>query len=401
MTGRPDALSTSPDHLVHVAFSIDTMQVGGTELNALATAERLDRNRFRISVITLRGEGPLGERYAAIGIPVVRFPIRNLYGPRTLRQAAALRRFFREEGVAIVHAHDMYSNVFSVLVARAARVPVVIASKRWWSAPWPYGALNRLGFRLADRVLANSEAVGRSLVDRDGLNADHVAVVHNFIGDELFTPPSQTQLGSWRRELDLADGDRVVGIVASLLPVKDHETLIGAVALVRQVHPRIRLVVVGDGPERARVEARVRELGLEPQVRFAGLRPRVPSMHGLFEISVLCSRAEGFPNSILEAMASGRPVVATDVGGVHDAVEHNLTGLLVPPGDVDALAAAITGLLDEPARAREMGGQGAAVARSRFSAPAVIDSLERLYVRLLREAGDNRLDAIGAAASTA
>ncbi len=377
------------------------MQVGGTELNALATAERLDRSRFRVSVITLRGEGPLGDRYATIGIPVVRFPIRSLYGPGTLRQAAALRSFLREENVAIVHAHDMYSNVFSVLTARAARVPVVIASKRWWSAPWRYRALNRLGFRLADRVLANSEAVGRSLVDRDGVSGDHVAVVHNFIGDELFTPASPTQLGSWRRELDLSDGDRVVGIVASLLPVKDHETLIGAIARVRQGHPRIRLVVVGDGPERGRLEGRVRELGLGAYVRFAGLRPRVPSMHGLFEVSVLCSRAEGFPNSILEAMASARPVVATDVGGVHDAVEHGVTGLLVPPGDVDALAAAISRLLDEPAWARGMGGQGAAVARSRFSAPAVIASLERLYVQLLREAGDNRLEAIDAAASTA
>ena len=122
--------SAHGDGRVHVAFSIDTMSVGGTEMNAVRIAERLDRERFRLSVVTLRGEGPLTERYERLGVPVHRFPIRNLYGANTVRQGRRLARFFRDERVAVVHCHDQYSNFFSTLSARFAGVPVVIASKR-------------------------------------------------------------------------------------------------------------------------------------------------------------------------------------------------------------------------------------------------------------------------------
>ena len=111
---------------MHVVFSIDTMSVGGTEMNAVRTAERLDRSRFRLTVVTLRGEGPLTERYERAGIPVVRFPIHSLFGPATVRQGLRLADFLRRERVSIVHCHDQYSNFFSTLSARYARVPVVI-----------------------------------------------------------------------------------------------------------------------------------------------------------------------------------------------------------------------------------------------------------------------------------
>jgi len=106
------------------------MSVGGTEMNAVRTAERLDRERYRLSVVTLRGEGPLSERYERMGVPVLRFPIQNLYGTETVRQGVRLARFLRDERVSVVHCHDQYSNVFSTMTARWARVPVVIASKR-------------------------------------------------------------------------------------------------------------------------------------------------------------------------------------------------------------------------------------------------------------------------------
>ena len=100
---------------LHLVFSIDTMGVGGTEMNAIRTAERLDRGRYRLSVVTLRGEGPLAARYERMGVPVLRFPIRNLYGPETVRQGIRLARFLRAERVSVVHCHDQYSNFFSTL----------------------------------------------------------------------------------------------------------------------------------------------------------------------------------------------------------------------------------------------------------------------------------------------
>ena len=371
---------------VHVVFSIDTMSVGGTEMNAIRTAERLDRERYRLSVVTLRGDGPLAERYDRMGVPVLRFPIRNLYGTETVRQGIRLARFLRAERVSVVHCHDQYSNFFSTMAARWAGVPVVIASKRWVHSPLRYRIANGVGFRAASRVIANSDAVAASLARDDRLARDRVVVVPNFVDEAAFGAPSAHVRQEWVRELGLEPDALVVGIVASLLPIKDHATLLRAVATLAPEWAALRLVVVGQGPELERLRALSDELGIAHAVRFAGLRPQVPSFHFLFDISVLSSVSEGFPNSLVEAMAAGRPIVATDVGGVRDAVRHGANGLLVAPGNPPAFADALRVLLRDADLRRTMGAAGARRAREEFHAATVVGSLERLYERLLADA---------------
>jgi len=368
---------------VHVAFSIDTMSVGGTEMNAIRTAERLAHDRFRLTVVTLRGEGPLAARYEALGIPVVRFPIFNLYGPATIRQAARLARFLRQERVSVMHCHDQYSNFFSTLSARMAGVPVIIASKRWLHSSMTYRIANGIGFRAATRVLANSESVARSLRVDDRLGSGRIVVIPNFVDDAAFQPPTAAESTQWRTELGLEGDVLVVGIVASLLPIKDHATLLRAAAQLAPQWPALRIVIVGQGPELDRLRQLATSLGIGGIVRFAGLRPQVPSLHFLFDVSVLCSVSEGFPNSLVEAMAAGRPIVATDVGGVRDAVRDGENGLLVPAGDVPALAGALATLLGSRERRHEMGAAGCERARREFHARVVVRSLEQLYDRLL------------------
>ena len=375
---------------VHVVFSIDTMSVGGTEMNAVRTAERLDRQRYRLSVVTLRGEGPLAERYERMGVPVLRFPIRNLYGTETVRQGVRLARFLRDEQASVVHCHDQYSNFFSAMAARWAGVPVVIASKRWLHSPLRYRLANGVGFRAATRVVANSDAVAASLQRDDRLARDRVVVVPNFVDEAAFEPPSEHVRQSWVRELGLEPNTIVVGIVASLLPIKDHATLLRAVAALIPEWAALRLVIVGQGAELDRLRALTDELGITHAVRFAGLRPQVPSFHFLFDISVLSSVSEGFPNSLVEAMAAGRPIVATDVGGVRDAVRHGQTGFLVAPGDPPAFANALRLLLRDADLRRTMGAAGAHRAREEFHAATVVGSLEQLYERLLAGAGESR-----------
>jgi glycosyltransferase involved in cell wall biosynthesis len=147
--------------------------------------------------------------------------------------------------------------------------------------------------------------------------------------------------------------------------------------------PLVRLVLVGDGTERESLRRLANELGLDGVVRFAGLRPQLPSFHFLFDVSVLSSISEGFPNSLVEAMAAGRPIVATNVGGVPDAVRDGENGLLVSPGDATGFAAALEHLLADPQRRDAMGAAGASRARAEFHARQVVGSLERLYDRLL------------------
>jgi glycosyltransferase involved in cell wall biosynthesis len=379
-------VSTGERNRLHVIFSIDTMSVGGTEMNAMRTAERLNRERYRLSVVTLRGEGPLTERYERMGVPVLRFPIRNLYGTETVRQGIRLARFLRAERVSVVHCHDQYSNFFSTMAARWAGVPVVIASKRWLHSPLRYRIANGVGFRAASRVIANSDAVAASLQRDDRLARDRVVVIPNFVDDAAFGAPSAHVRQEWVRELGLEPDAVVVGIVASLLPIKDHATLLRAVASLAPEWPALRLVVVGQGPELERLRALSDELGIAHAVRFAGLRPQVPSFHFLFDISVLSSVSEGFPNSLVEAMAAGRPIVATDVGGVRDAVRHGANGLLVAPGDPPAFVDALRVLLRDADLRRTMGAAGVRRAREEFHAAAVVGSLEQLYERLVADA---------------
>jgi L-malate glycosyltransferase len=367
---------------IRVAFCIDNLNVGGTELNAVRTVERLDRGRFEVVVASLSPTGPLLERYAAAGVDVRPFPIGSLYAAATARRGFELARWLRTQQVDVLHAHDVYSNLFAVPWARLAGV-AAIASRRWWEGS--PGMLRRgaarAGYALADVALANSEAVGE-LLAAEGVPRRKIAVVRNFVDPDAFERPPAYRVRELRLELGIGEGERIVGIVANLLLVKDHATLVRAFAQVVAARPGLRLVLVGDGDQRGPLQSLAAELGLRERVIFAGRRHNHPNLHHLFDVSVLCSVSEGLPNSVLEAMAAGRPVVATRVGATADAVEEGTTGLLVPPRDAAALAAALRRLLDDPSRAEAMGEAGRVRARERYSPEASLDTLEQLYTRL-------------------
>ncbi|MEP7381410.1 MAG: glycosyltransferase [Gemmatimonadota bacterium] len=372
MTGAP--------RRTRVAYCLDSFELGGTELNAVRTAEQVDRTRFDLSFIALSDRGPLAARVRDAGIPIHVFPLQGFFSLQMLRSARRLVRHLREAHIDVVHAHDIYSNIFAVPCARMARVPMVIASRRWWHAAnrAVYLTLNRATYHLAHRVLANSEAVGRLVVE-EGMARARVVVIPNFVEDYAFEAPGEAVLAGWRADCGIAADDEVIGIIANLHAIKDQSTLLRALPRVLAERGRARLVLVGDGEDRRALEALATSLGVRERVTFAGRRPQRPTMHWLFDVSVLSSRGEGFPNSIVEGMAAGRPLVATAVGGVPDVVVDGETGFLVPPGSPEALADRIVALLRDPALRAAMGAAGARRARSEFHASAVVRRLEALY----------------------
>jgi glycosyltransferase involved in cell wall biosynthesis len=375
----------SPDDPIRVVYCIDNMQVGGTELNALRTAERLDRRRFSVSVVCIRESGPLMARYKSAGIPVHTFPMRSFLGLEAMQQAVRLIRLLRQERAEIVHSHDAYTSVYGTICARLAGVRGVIASRRSWYSPHLKGRIlraNRVAYRLADRVLGNSPSVSRLVESEGGISASRIVTIPNFLDPESFEPMPPADRRRMLDELGVPADAFVIGIVARLSPVKDHATLLRAIASLRDRIPGLRCVLIGDGPERGAIEALADSLGIRDIVHLAGERSQPPNLHGLFDVSVLCSTTEAFPNSVLEAMAAARPVVATDVGGTPDAVHQGTTGLLVPPGDPSRLAEAILRLYDEPALRTKLGNAGHAAARAGYSADAVIRQVEALYTRL-------------------
>ena len=370
---------------VRVAFCIDGMGIGGTELNAFRTAESLDRSRFDVSVVCLQEGGPLLARYQERGIPVLALPLGRLHGIKAVRQGVRLARYLSSQRVDVVHSHDAYNNIFSTVWARVARAPVVIASRRWWDDV-PRKALmvvNRVGFRLADCVIANSTPVASLLVKDDGVPAERIAVVPNFVDDAAFTGLSRTQRTQLASELGIPAGSLVIGCIAGLRPVKDHETLIRAIASLRPRWPTLRLVLVGDGPSRRPIERLVRELHLADVVKLAGVKPNEPNLHHFFDVSVLSSLSEALPNTIVEAMAAGKPVVATRVGGVTDAVIDGETGTLITRRSPIELASAIERLLLDPALRETMGNAARRRARAHFHVTSALGTLESLYERLL------------------
>jgi glycosyltransferase involved in cell wall biosynthesis len=372
-----------PTRRLRILFVIDNLQIGGTELNAVRTAERLDRSRFEVEALCFQSAGPLRARYDAARVPMTAFPIPGLFSPRTVVRGAALAAFVRRGGFDVVHAHDRNANIFAAPWVRVFTPASVIVSRRWWTeiGSVPHRLAARAAIRLAQRVLVNSEAlVGR--VALEGVPRERIAVVSNFVDDEAFAPPAPEFLARARAELGLAPGTVAIGIIANLRAVKNHALLLDAVGRIAARWPQLRVVLVGEGELRAPLEAQAARLGIAAQIVFAGYRPHHPSFHHLFDVSVLTSHREGFPNAIVEAMAAGRAVISTEVGGVVDAVVPGETGLLVPPGDVGALAAAIESLLRDPDRRRAMGAAGRRHAEERFSARRALGQLEALYETL-------------------
>jgi glycosyltransferase involved in cell wall biosynthesis len=370
--------------VIRLAFCTDNFQIGGTELNAVRWAEQLSPDRFQLSVVHFQADGPLRGRYERTGATLLHVPLRNMYGPGAIRQGIRLARFLARERIQVFHAHDIYSNIFGVLWARVAGVPAVVASRRWWQRTQRpmLQRVNRWAYRAAHRVVANSPSVAALLAREEGVPPGKIVCVPNSLPEAAFQALPLAQRATWRSRLHLPGDALVIGIVARLDRVKDHPTLLRAFARVAAAVPAAYLVCVGEGPERPALANLAQALRLDGRVQFPGTLMPPFNLHQLFDVSVLCSRSEGFPNTVLEALAAARPVVATRVGGVPDVVHDGETGVLVPAGDPTALAAALQAVVAAPGRARSLGAAGQAYVRAEYHERRIIEHLRSWYESL-------------------
>ena len=364
-----------------MAYGLDSFVIGGTELNAVRTAEALDPDRIELSVFHLQTHGPLRSRYERLGVRMTHVPIPNLYSPRTALQGIRLAGLLRRWNVDLVHSHDIYCNIFMVPWARMLSGCSIIASRRWWyEAPHPgLVTVNRWTSALAHRVLANSSGVAQLLVREEKVPTEKIVEIPNFLAESAFVIADERERVVQRRAWGLPEGAFAIGIVARLSPVKNHTLLFEAVA---QLDARFHLVVIGDGPSRAELGDLARHLRIESRVHFAGEVVSAHNLHESFDVSVLCSLSEGFPNSVIEAMAAARPVVATPVGGVTDAVTHGITGMLVPVDDPARLADALRMLESDPQLRTRLGETAREAVRAKFRQDIVIEKVSALYEKL-------------------
>ncbi len=350
---------------------------GGAERLAVQVAARLDRDRFEsILCASRRTDEPLLDReLAEAGVEVLAL------GRRSKLDLAAWRPLYRRLGeVDVVHAHMFGSNVWGTVLGRVRRVPVVVAHEHTWSFEGrPLRRLldRELVGRFADAFIAVAEDDRRKMIEVEGVDPDTIRLIPHGIPD---AEPGDG--AAVRRELGIAGDDPVIGVVCELRAQKALEVLFAAAAQLRQQLPGLRVLVAGDGPERAHLEHEARRLGLDGTVQLLGIRRDVPALLDALDVAVLSSDYEGSPLSVMEYMAAGKPVVSTRVGGVPELVEDGVHGLLVEPRDPGALAAAIGRLLRDPAEGRRLGEQGRERQRRELSLDAMVRKVEGLYEEL-------------------
>jgi glycosyltransferase involved in cell wall biosynthesis len=329
---------------------------------------RLDQRRWAVHVVCIHAEGAWFSRVAEAAISIASFPIRSFSRPATLMRIAACAEWLRQRRIAVVHSFDLYSNIFFLPAAAAARAPVRIGSRREINAGKSTGqlALQRAAYACAHRIVANAEAA-RARLRREGVRSPRITVVPNGLDLERFTPKPA---GRARRRLLM---------LANLRPGKGHDALIDAMPLVLRRFPDARLAIAGDGTERAQLEARVRARGVAGAVSFEGHCDDVPARMMNADLFVLPSESEAFPNAVIEAMAVGLPVIATSVGGIVEAVIDGHTGLLVAPRDSVALADRICRLMDDPPLAQTLASRGRALVEAHYGLDRMVSSIEQIY----------------------
>jgi glycosyltransferase involved in cell wall biosynthesis len=370
------------DGISRVLYLVETLNVGGTETQLVQVALRLHAMSVPVTVGCLCAEGPLLEVLQQAGIPVVEFRKgKTLLSINGLYQVVRLAIFLRRGQFRVLHAYDLLANLLGVPAAWLARTSIIISSRRYladveWYRPWRNKVICTM-YRLSTHVVVNSTSVRDLLVQRDGLPEEKIRILYNGVDVDRF--------GTARRDRQallpaVESRTKLIAVVANMyVPGKGHAYLIAAAAQICREFPEIIFLLIGDGPERSKLEQQVRKAGLQKNFLFVGRRKDVPELLACCDLSVLPSEAEALPNSVLEAMAAGLPVVATRVGGIPEIIQDGENGLLVPPQNSQALAEAVIRLLEDSDLAQRLATAGQKRMRTQFSFDRLLGVLEQLY----------------------
>ena len=386
---------------IRILRVIARMNVGGPAIHVTALHARLNPQRFESMLVSgseNAGEGSMYDYAAARGVyPTIVPEMRGVatLAPRDGIALGRLVRIIRRFSPHIVDTHTAKAGSLGRVAARMCGVPAVVHTYHGHVLSGGYyGGLRttllremeRGLARLTDRLIAVSHEIKHELVELGIAPPEQIAVVP--LGVELDTFLSSGRRGELHAELGLSGDAPIVGIVGRIFPIKNHRRFLTAMASVATRRRDARFLIVGDGTLRLEMEALARQLGIESQTIFTGWRSDLARIYAAMSVLVVSSDNEGTPMSAIEAMAAGVPVVATKVGGLPDLVRDGVTGVLVPPSDVEGMAGAVVTLLDDPARRARM-GSAARAASTAFSVDRLAADMDRFYTELLTSKGFN------------
>jgi glycosyltransferase involved in cell wall biosynthesis len=356
--------------VVQVLYSLE---IGGAEKLAITIGAHLDRKRFRPAICALDRDGVLSEELVRYGIPY------HVLWRKGIEAGvlARLYRCFRQERARVVHTHQFPQLLFSCLPARAYGARIVHTEHEFYT--YRDSARARRLFKPLLRFCSALTVVGpeiaRYYIEELGVPPQRIQVIANAVDTAQFKLPGREA----RSRLGLAAEDLVFGIVGRLEREKDHRTLLYAFRRLADQRLATRLLIVGEGSLRRELEDCARTLGLERSVIFLGARSDIPDVLAALDVFVLSSVHEGVPLSVVEAMGAGKPVIATDVGGLRLLVKPSINGLLVPPSDPVAFEAAMRELAANPELRQSMGARSRQIACESFSVSTMIDRYQEIY----------------------
>ena len=376
MTQSP-APKTNDNRPLRIMFVITSMPVGGAETLLVNMVRRMDRNRVEPLIGCMKEKGVLGE-VLANEIPVFDHLINHKFDIGVVSRLAKLFQTEQVDAVITIGAGD--KMFWGRLAARRAKVPVILSALH--STGWPdgVGRLNRMLTGITDGFIAVAKDHARYQVEQERFPVDKVFMIPNGIDTDRFQF-CQADRDRWRKECEIPASSPVVGIVAALRSEKNHAQFIDAAAKVLQERADAHFVIAGEGPERELIESKVTEHQIHKNVHLLGSIDDIPGVLSMIDIFALTSHNEASPVSILEAMSCERPVVAPNVGSIHESVLEGKTGYLVDAGDTDATADRWLRLMNDS----EMCEQFGSAARQHVVANGSLASMTDGYMDLVEK----------------
>ncbi len=364
---------------VPVLLMTHSLGIGGSERQMAEVAKALDRSRFEAHAGCFHAEGMRANELRASGVPILELPVTSFASYSAVEGARLLLRYIREHEIELVHSFDVPLNVFAAPVGWLARKPVVLTSQRAHRllTPGLYHRLLRVTDRLTDGIVVNCEFMRRHLLEDEKVPARMVHLCYNGIDIEAFQPRSMEASAATHPQLEGASA--VVGVVCALRPEKGLDTLIAGFAAIAGEHPAARLLIVGSGPERDRLGQQARSLGIEGQCVFVPTTNEVARWLRAIDIFVLPSLSEAFSNALMEAMACGCCVVASNVGGNPELAGDPRLGSLFEAGNPVSLSNLLRELIPNSQLRNERGAAASKFIREGFSIQASALRMAEIY----------------------
>ncbi len=383
-----------------VLHLIETLGRGGAERLLYWTLKSLDRTRYEGIVCHLLDvETSWREPIQELGYDVHCIGMSSTYDVR--RGITALFRLIREQRIDLIHSHLYFPNIYGGLAGWLRSIPVVSSLHNLVYEPEilidnkHFSVLKQRGFLMADWLsvrlcrpvlIAVSDAIRKSGIANLGVREKDIVTIHNGIDPEFFSNGGQSA-GHLKRHLGIGDSDPVLLSVARMIALKGHRYLLQALPVIRKFFPMTQLVLVGGGPLEDQLKQLATQLGVRNGVHFVSSQGDVREFILACDVFVAPSLSEGFGLSLVEAMALGRPCVASDTGGIPEIVEDEGSGILVPARDSERLATAVSRLLRDPELRVRMGRRGREIVETRFNIRDAVRRLEQLYDGILKGRG--------------